>query len=329
MGGPPHDLCKPCQNDSQCTDGTVCSIPRLFPDSPIDRYCIPSSQLSFSCLSSTEAFDHPVTVGLPGIDTPHHLITTSQDGYLSCASTCFKKDQTDGFEYPVSIYLKKQPDGLLKKQTDLFGLSAEEKNCLCLGMADSTKMDAAQIPKLQGTRGYCAVVQGGDDTLAMTINRSQGDKGFSVFYSPDFLSDQCDPIDQFNTGTFATGDLCVGSTKVNATPFDFVDKNGYRWQGDWCCTRYDSINDRRFCDNGAIPIAIVDEGYYYILVKDPKKVEDPQNACDGDVCSFDDYSLNFKDDSETQRIWTDFAKYPGCFDHMLTLQVLCARPYPQ
>jgi hypothetical protein len=258
----PHylkDLCKPCSSDSECSNGTVCSTPRLFPDSPIDPYCIPKDAPHYSCLKSSQAYDFSQrTVGVPGIDTPHYLMPSHVEDYLTCASECFTPSDKKKEYYPVSIFLKKQPtDGDLKKQTDLFGLSAQGNNCLCLAMADPSVMDTDQLPNLLagGDRGNCAAILGDTDSLALTINMSQGPWGKSHFYSPDFLTHPqlCTPPDKYNTGTIP--DLCIGAQKLS-DPFDFVDENGYWWQGTWCCSTKDiRLPNNNFCNNGAIPVA--------------------------------------------------------------------------
>jgi hypothetical protein len=58
------DLCKPCSHDSDCDGETSCSVAAKFPDSPLDSYCIPRDQPTFSCLKSSDALDYPQTVGM-------------------------------------------------------------------------------------------------------------------------------------------------------------------------------------------------------------------------------------------------------------------------
>lgn len=328
------DLCKPCRQDSDCDNETSCSVAAQFPDSPLDRYCVPRDLPTFSCLKSSDGIDYLKTVGVPGADTPHYLMPAHFDDYLSCASSCFKPQDTDGHLYPVSIFLKKHPDAALEKQLDLFGLSAGGSNCLCLGMVDTAKMDYDKVPaSLHGKdRGYCAAAQADTETLALTINMSQGPWGRSQFFSPDFLTNPCEPPDRNNTGDYsssATPDLCEGSRKVSEG-FSFVDRNGYWWQGLWCCTDISAENPRNVCSNGAIPVAVAygrdkETGLPAFFEQTKTCTWTRDNCC----AACDDYSATFYGDEDLQKQWSKYVGEEDCQVFPARLNTLCARPYPQ
>ena len=248
----------------------------------------------------------------------------------------FQATKTDGHFYPVSLFLKKHPDdAVLEKQLNLFGLSAGGSNCLCLGMADTVKMDYDKVPmSLHGKdRGYCAEAQADSDTLTLTINMSQGPWGKSQFFSPDFLTKRCEPADRHNTGDYrssATPDLCVGSNKLGDN-FTFVDKNGYWWQGLWCCTNISDQNPENVCSNGAIPVSVAIGQNW----KTGLPVFFPQtNTCyrtTDDCCAAcDDYSMNFDGDDELQKQWSKYVDGSFCQHFPVQkIDTLCARPFPQ
>lgn len=324
-GGPSKDLCKPCEQDSDCTENTLCSVLGLRPDSPLDRYCVPKLQPDFSCLRSSEALDYPQQVGMPGIDTLHFLLPSHKDDYFTCASDCFKPQDTDGRYYPVSLFMKKPPQGALKTQADLFGLTAQGTNCLCLAMTDAPIINEDLLPNTRkGDWGNCAAALGDTETLALTVNMSQGPWNRSQFHSPDYLKQLCDPPDAFNTGPNA--DLCVGFTKATGEPpFMFQDPKGYWWQGTWCLSQREPQYNK-ICSNGAIALARSDEHAIFLQYYTCPEglLPYPDNCCWGGTCDFSDYSKIFEGDLDLMAAWQARASQES---FAVTYQTLCARPY--